>query len=94
MTKKVVAAILLIAAVSIYLTWRDEGEQAFGGAFAPIQSEHPERTPMTPGVDPLDAAGPGGSASTVSGTDYQPLVDRVRTRTQGAVDRSAQRAGR
>ena len=92
MTKKVLLAIVAIAAVSAYLTIKEEGtDKAFGGAFAPVESV---RARDDGGTDPLAGMVTGQSIPTVTQTDYGKLVDRVRSRANAAMDRSVERASR
>jgi hypothetical protein len=83
--KKVAAALLLIAAVAVFLTIREQGrDKAFGGALAPLESV---RVPGGPVAGVADASLPASG-----GTDYQPMVDRVRDRVNHAMDRSERRS--
>ena len=86
-SKRVVAALLLIAAMAVFLTLREEGqEKAFGGVLAPIETT---RVPPSLAQDIR-------SNSTVNPTqtDYGRLVKRVRTKVNGAMDRSEDRSSR
>jgi len=90
MGKKVFGALLLVIAIAIFLTIREEGvENAFGGVMAPIESV---RT-SAPG-EPLGGLSTGNSMPGVAQTDYKRLTDRVRDKTNDAMRKSESRAGR
>ena len=92
MLKKVVIALAAIAAVSAYLTVREEGrEKAFGGLLAPVTSA---RVDDDGRVEPRAGLITGQSIPQVSQSNYKQLVDRVRTRTNAAMDKSVERASR
>jgi hypothetical protein len=92
MAKKVVIALVAIAAVSAYLTVKEEGsEKAFGGLLAPIS---PARFDDDGRAEPAAGRATGESIPQISQTDYKQLVDRVRTRTNAAMDKSVERASR
>jgi hypothetical protein len=94
MVKKVLAALVVIAAVAIYLTIQEEGtESAFGGAFAPVESVRAESSNLSPTADPMGVMTTGNSIPHAAQSDYGQLVDRVRTRTNDAMARSVDRAG-
>ena len=85
MVKKVVIALVAIAAVSAYLTVREEGsEKAFGGLLAPVS---PVSVNDDGRAEPLAGLVTGQSIPQVSQTSYKQLVDRVRTRTNAAMER-------
>ncbi len=91
MTGKVVGALLLIAAIAVFLTIREEGaDKAFGGALAPIESV-PAGEP-TRGLDPLGSLVTGHSVPNTSPMNYQQMVDRLRSQVDNAMDRSVDRA--
>ena len=91
MGKKVFGALLLIVAISVFLTIREEGvENAFGGALAPLASASEETS-----AAPL--AGLAFSEVPTSGTShaqYEKLTDRVRDRVNSAMRSAEGRAGR
>jgi hypothetical protein len=88
MSKKVILAIVAVAAIAAYLTVKEQGDQAFGGLLAPLESVRTEE----PG-DPLGLV-TGNSVPDVSQTNYKQMVDRVRERTNEAMERSAKRSSR
>ena len=95
MVKKVVIALVLIAAVSVYLTIREQGrDKAFGGVLAPLESvrggDGTAHAPLA--AIATDASGSGGGGNAQS--DYGQLVNRVRTRVNGAMDQSVRRSSR
>ena len=90
MSKKVLGALLVIVAVAIYLTIREEGKNdAFGGAFAPLESVRAEGLGRSD-----DASGTGSSITGTAQTDYAPMVDRIKGRVNAAMDRSVERSSR
>lgn len=92
MSKTIVIALLAIVVVAAYLTVREEGvESAFGGLFAPIE---PVRAADDSRATPLAGLATGNSIPQTSGTNYKRLVDRVRTKVNGAMDRSVERSSR
>ncbi len=92
MVKKVVIALVAIAAVSAYLTVKEEGsEKAFGGLLAPVSSV---RVADDGRVEPLAGLVTAQSTPQISQSSYKQLVDRVRSRTNAAMDRSVDRASR
>ena len=95
MVKKVVAALLLIAAISVFLTIREEGkDKAFGGALAPLESARGSNAAPASGHDPLAGMVTGTSIPQVSQSNYGQMVDRVRTRVNDAMDQSERRSSR
>ena len=91
MVKKVLLALVVIVAVAIYLTIREEGvDKAFGGALAPVESVRAGAT--TTGHDPLASLVTAQSVPDVSQTSYKQMVDRVRSRVDDAMDRSVARS--
>ncbi len=91
MVKKVVIALVAIAAVSAYLTVKEEGtDKAFGGLLAPVTNVR--------GADdkgePLAGLLTGQSIPQTSQTNYKQMVDRVRSRVNGAMDKSVERSSR
>lgn len=92
MAKKIVAALFLIAAIAAFLTIREEGrDKAFGGAFAPLESV---RAGDGAGHEPLAGVAIGDPSPTGGGTDYEPMVDRVKSRVNGAMQQSVRRSSR
>jgi hypothetical protein len=94
MTKKVIAALILIAAVTVYLTLQEEGDEAFGGILKPIESVRAESSSLSPGVDPLGVTVTGNSVPQTAQSNYGQLVNRVRTNVNGAMDKSVSRSSR
>ncbi len=93
MGKKILGALLVIAAAAVFLTLREEGtEKAFGGAFAPVDSVRGEG--LGEGDDPLDSMLTGNSIPATAQTDYKPMLDRVEARVNDAMDRSVERSSR
>ena len=92
MKKKVLVALLAIAAVAVFLTIQEEGkENAFGGLMAPIESV---RAPQQgQGHDRIGLV-TGNSIPDTAQTNYKQLVDRVRSRTNDAMDQSVRRSSR
>lgn len=87
MSGKVVGALLLIAAIAVFLTIREEGaDKAFGGVFAPIESV---RT-----GDSLAGFTTGNSIPSPSQSNYGQLTDRVRERVQSATRQAEKRSSR
>ena len=94
MVKKVVAALLLIAAISVFLTIREEGkDKAFGGALAPLESARGKQV-TAGGHDPLAGMVTGNSIPEPAQSNYGQMVDRVRTRVNDAMDQSERRSSR
>ncbi len=92
MVKKVVIALVAIAAVSAYLTVKEEGtEKAFGGLLAPVDNV---RADDDGSGEPLMGLITGQSVPEPSQTNYKQMIDRVRTRTKDAMDRSVKRSSR
>jgi hypothetical protein len=85
---KLFLAILAIAGIAAYLTMKEQGDAAFGGLLAPLESVRTDE----PG-DPLGLV-TGNSIPDVSQTNYKQMVDRVRERTNEAMERSAERSSR
>ena len=89
MAKTVVVVLLAIFAIAAYLTVKEEGvEEAFGGAFAPMETVR----------DPSAKDNPGRSLGLASSpmvdpaqSHYGKMVDRVRTRTNAAMKKSKDR---
>ena len=95
MVMKVFGVLLAIAAVSVYLTVKEEGsEQAFGGAFAPVENVRGDSTNLSPAADPLGVMVTAQSVPQTAQSNYGQLVDRVRTRVGGAMDKSVERSRR
>ncbi len=94
MVKKVVLALVAIAAVAAYMTVREEGEEAFGGAFAPIESVRADSSNLNPAADPLGVMVTGNSIPQPAQSNYGQMVDRVRTRVNDAMDDSVSRSSR
>ena len=92
--KKVWGALLVIAAVSFYLTLREQGDEAFGGIFKPVDSVRADSDSLSPAADPLGVMTTGSSVPGVSQTNYKQMVDRVRTRVNDAMDESVERSSR
>ena len=91
MLKKVLGALVVIVAVAIYLTIREEGaDKAFGGVLAPVESVR--GGDMTKGREPLASLVTAQSVPNVSQSDYGKMVDSVRSRVGNAMDRSVDRA--
>lgn len=90
MSKKVVIVLAGIAAVAVYLTIKEEGaDQAFGGLLAPIETVR-EDDRRVQSVDVIT----GNSIPQTTQTDYKKMVDRVRERTNAAMDKSVERSSR
>ena len=91
MVQKVIGALILIAAIAIFLTIREEGkEKAFGGVLKPLETvRNPAAAHDTTGVLITGNSVPGGAQ-----TDYGRLVDRVRTKVNSAMDKSVRRSSR
>ena len=90
MVKKVVIALVAIAAVSAYLTVKEEGtDKAFGGLLAPVDNVRKDD-----GGEPLAGLITGQSIPQTSQTNYKQMVDRVRSRVNSAMDKSVERSSR
>ena len=90
MKKKVLVALLAIAAVAVFLTIQEEGkENAFGGLMAPLESV---RAPQQ--GDARVGLVTGNSIPDTAQTNYKQLVNRVRSRTNNAMDQSVRRSSR
>ena len=95
MGKKVVCALLAIVAVAIYLTIREEGRKdAFGGALAPLESVRDEGFEPEDRPSRMDAMLAGESLPPSVAQDYGPLLDRMRTSVDDAMERSVERSSR
>ncbi len=94
MTQKFIVALLLIAAVTIYLTIQEQGDDAFGGIFKPVESARAESSSLSPAVDPLGVTVTGNSVPQTAQSNYGQLVDRVKTRVNDAMDQSVTRSSR
>jgi hypothetical protein len=93
--KKTVIAVLVIIAVAIYLTIREEGgDHAFGGALAPLESVRGEGIRAEVRAEVSDAPPAGGGAMAPPQSDYGAMVGRVRGRVEDAMDRSVARSSR
>ncbi len=91
MTGKVVGALLLIAAIAVFLTIREEGaDKAFGGAFAPVQSVRSD----DPARDSLAGFATGNPIPSPSQSNYGQLTDRVRERVGSAMRQGEKRSSR
>ena len=91
MTKKVVGALLLIAAVAVFLTIREEGrDKAFGGILAPLETVRVNN----PSKNASGGFMTGNSIPSTSQTDYGRLTDRVRSNVDSALRASERRASR
>ena len=91
MTKKVVGALLLIAAVAVFLTIREEGkDKAFGGILAPLETVRVN----DPSKNAIGGFTTGSSIPSTSQTDYGRLTDRVRSKVNSALRDSERRASR
>jgi hypothetical protein len=92
MVKKVLGALVVIAAVSVYLTIREEGkDKAFGGVLSPIETVRGGDDSLGPDA-PLGSLVTGQSIPQTAQSNYGQLVDRVRTRTNDAMDKSRERS--
>jgi hypothetical protein len=81
--------------VAIYLTIREEGtENAFGGVFAPVDSVRADAPQWGAGDDPLDSMLTGQSLPPTAQADYGPMLDRLRTSVDDAMERSVERSSR
>ncbi len=91
MTGKVVGALLLVAAVAVFLTIREDGaDKAFGGLFAPMKSVRVNEA----GRDSVAGFTTGNSIPSTSQTNYGQLTDRVQERVGSAMQKSERRASR
>ena len=91
MAKMVLGALFVIVCVAIGLTIREEGaDKAFGGILAPFDSVRGEG--LTGGHEPLAGLASAESVPASSHTNYQGMVNSVRSRVDGAMDRSVDRA--
>ena len=89
--KKVVGALLLIAAVAVYLTIREEGtEKAFGGILAPLETVRVKN----PAKDLTSGFTTGNSIPSTSQTNYRRLTDRVRSKVNASMRSGEQRSSR
>ena len=91
MTGKAVGALLLIAAIAVFLTIREEGaDKAFGGVFAPVESVRGD----DPTRESLAGFTTGNSISSTSHSSYGQLTDRVRERVGDAMRQGEKRSSR
>jgi len=91
MGKKVFGALLLIIAISVFLTIREEGmDNAFGGVLAPVEPVRVENA----GKDTFGDLVTGNSIPSGAQTDYKRLTDDVRDRVNAAMRKSEARASR
>jgi hypothetical protein len=94
MGKKVMIALVLIAAASIYLTIKEQGrDEAFGGALAPLESARASDGEAHAPLAAALATGGSGSGGTAQ-SNYGQMVNRVRTKVNGAMDQSVKRSSR
>ena len=90
-TKKVVGALLLIVAVAVFLTIREEGtDEAFGGILAPLETVRVN----DPSKNTLGNFTTGNSIPSTSQTDYGRITDRVRSRVNASMRESERRVSR
>ena len=91
MTKKVVGALLLIVAVAVFLTIREEGkEKAFGGILAPLETVRVN----DPSKRATGGFTTGNSIPSTSQTDYRRVTDRVRSKVNSSMRKSERRSSR
>ena len=91
MTKRVVGALLLIIAVAVFLTIREEGtDKAFGGILAPIETVRVN----DPSKTALGSFTTGNSLPGVAQTDYGRVTDRVRSKVNASMRQSERRVSR
>ena len=84
--KKIAGALFIIALVAIFLTIQEEGDKAFGGLMAPIESVRAGNP-----KNPIAGMTTGNSIPDVAQTNYKKLVDNVRDKVNASMKKSASR---
>ena len=93
MGKKILVAVVVVVAISVYLTIREQGvENAYGGVFSPLETVRDaslsERTMDATGYTSSSLGGGQSSAS------YRDMSNRVRNRVNAAMKKSVDRSSR
>ena len=96
MGKKVALTLLAIAALAVYMTFQEEGDEAFGGVGKPLESARGEGLPRTDWLTGQPIGTPTGRPTSMptGGTNYEPVLDKIRNDLDDAMDRSVERSSR